>query len=179
MFSRNSAPPSAPQPSGAKKSANGPSIIGPDLKIAGNLITEGDVQCDGTVDGDIHSRSLTVGESAVVNGSITGEIVRVAGVVNGEINARVVELTRTARVSGDVIHATLSIEAGAFIDGLCRHVDPKKAVEIGLATSPAEPRAVESRPAETAKPSLVVTSEVTLSQNAAGQGPASPAKMGL
>ncbi len=174
MFSRNSAPPSAPQPSGAKKSANGPSIIGPDLKITGNLITEGDVQCDGTVDGDVHSRSLTVGESAVINGSITVEIVRVAGVVNGEINARVVELTRTARVSGDVIHATLSIEAGAFIDGLCRHVDPKKAVEIGLAASAAEPR-----PVETAKPSLVVRSEAGLSQNAAVQGAASPAKIGL
>ncbi|MGE4220820.1 MAG: polymer-forming cytoskeletal protein, partial [Alphaproteobacteria bacterium] len=102
----------------------------------GNLATEGDIQCDGSVDGDILSRSLTVGEQAVINGSIAGEIVRVAGVVNGEINARIVELTRTARVTGDIIHATLSIEAGAFIDGLCRHVDPKKSVEIGIAAAP-------------------------------------------
>lgn len=158
MFSRNSAPPSTPPTQAAKKAANGPSIIGTDLRIAGNLVTDGDVQCDGTVDGDIHSRSLTVGERAVVNGAIMGEIVRVAGVVNGEINARVVELTRTARVTGDVIHATLSIEAGAFIDGLCRHVDPKKATEIGLsAAAPAAP--VEPRAVEPAKPSLVVASE--------------------
>ena len=87
--------------------------------------TDGDVQIDGVVDGDVESDFLTIGDSAIVNGSIVGEVIRVAGTVNGEITGRVVELTRTARIAGDINHHSLAIEAGAFVQGLCRCIDPK------------------------------------------------------
>jgi len=104
--------------------------------------TDGDVQIDGIVDGDVESDLLTIGDSAVVNGCVVGEIIRVAGTVNGEITGRVVELTRTARVAGDINHHSLAIEAGAFVQGLCRRIDPKQ---------------IESRPVlEATKPNLVV-----------------------
>ncbi|HZT19564.1 MAG TPA: hypothetical protein VFA23_09190, partial [Dongiaceae bacterium] len=41
-----------------------PSIISSDLKILGDLISAGDLQVDGIVEGDIQSRSLTIGEGA-------------------------------------------------------------------------------------------------------------------
>ena len=106
--------------------------------------TDGDVQIDGVVDGDVESDLLTIGDSAVVNGCVVGEIIRVAGTVNGEITGRVVELTRTARVAGDINHHSLAIEAGAFVQGLCRRIEPKQ---------------IESRPVlEVTKPNLVVAS---------------------
>ena len=112
------------------------------MRISGNLKTDGDVQVDGIVDGDVESNQLTIGDSATLNGCVVGELIRVAGTVNGEITGRVVELTRTARINGDINHHSLAIEAGAFIQGLCRRIDPKQ---------------IEERPAlEGSKPSLVV-----------------------
>ncbi len=107
------------------------------------------MQVDGIVDGDVESNLLTIGDSATVNGCVVGDIIRVAGTVNGEITGRVVELTRTARITGDINHHSLAIEAGAFAQGLCRRIDPKQ---------------IEARPAlEGSKPNLVAagTDEAT------------------
>jgi cytoskeletal protein CcmA (bactofilin family) len=90
-----------------------PSIISADLKIIGNMQSNGDIQIDGQVDGDVQSKSLTVGESAQVNGTIACERVRVCGSVSGEIKADSVVLARSAKVDGDIVHKTLEIEAGA------------------------------------------------------------------
>ena len=75
---------------------------------------DGDIQIDGIVDGDVESNLLTIGDSATVNGSVEGEIIRVAGTVNGEITGRIVELTKSARITGDINHHSLAIEAGAL-----------------------------------------------------------------
>ena len=56
-----------------------PSIISADLTIVGDLKSSGDIQVDGTVEGDIDSRTLTVGEGVTVKGSIVSETVRFSG----------------------------------------------------------------------------------------------------
>lgn len=103
-----------------------PSIISANLRIKGNLHTDGDVQIDGTVEGDVSSRVLNIGEKAVINGAIAADTVRIAGSANGEVTARVVQLSSTARVIGDINHQSLSIDAGAYVQGLCRHIEQKK-----------------------------------------------------
>ncbi len=100
-----------------------PSILSRNLHITGNLVTEGDIQVDGTVDGDIKSVLITVGVEAVVNGAVVGDTVRVDGTVNGQINGRVVQLGKSAKVSGDIIHESLAVEAGAFVHGMCRNIE--------------------------------------------------------
>ncbi|MBO89009.1 MAG: cell shape determination protein CcmA [Rickettsiales bacterium] len=103
-----------------------PSIISADLHIVGNLKADSDIQIDGIVDGDVESKLLTVGETATVNGCIEGEVIRVAGTVSGEITGRIVELTKSARITGDINHHSLAIEAGAFVQGFCRRINPKR-----------------------------------------------------
>jgi cytoskeletal protein CcmA (bactofilin family) len=100
-----------------------PSIISADLKIIGNMQSNGDIQIDGQVDGDVQSKSLTVGESAQVNGTIACERVRVCGSVSGEIKADSVVLARSAKVDGDIVHKTLEIEAGASLQGGVRRLE--------------------------------------------------------
>jgi len=100
-----------------------PSIVSANLRVTGDLESEGDIQIDGHVEGDVRSNSVTVGEHAVVCGAILSQTVKVAGTVKGQINGRIVELSRTAKVTGDIVHESLAIEAGAFIQGLCRHAD--------------------------------------------------------
>jgi len=113
-----------------------PSIISTDLTITGSISSEGEVQLDGTVDGDISAGSLTIGEEASVNGEVHCETLVVRGRVNGSIRARQVQLASTARIEGDIIHATLAIESGAYFDGYCRRSsDPLSDGKGGSASS--------------------------------------------
>ena len=97
--------------------AAAPSIISADLKIVGNLASAGDLQIDGTVEGDITSRRLTVGEGALVQGAILADTVKVYGSVAGEIKANTVNLAKSARVDGDIGHQSIAMEAGASVSG--------------------------------------------------------------
>ena len=136
MFSKASKPPRVPAlpeglpQSGAPVPVEGPrpgvpSIISADLKIVGDLHSGGDLQIDGAVEGDISSRSLTIGESAVVRGVLVAETVRIYGSVIGEVRANSVILSKTARVEGDIVHQSLSMEAGADLIGKLSRLDAK------------------------------------------------------
>ncbi|MEQ9042653.1 MAG: polymer-forming cytoskeletal protein [Alphaproteobacteria bacterium] len=118
-----------------------PSIISANLQIAGDLISNGDLQIDGIIEGNVRSQTLTVGETASITGDVEAESVQVRGTVTGQINARTVTLTKTARVIGDVMHETLAIDAGAYLEGACRHVEAARpAVEtIGVSSVSIEP----------------------------------------
>ncbi len=94
-----------------------PSLIGEDLSVIGDIESAGAIQIDGAVEGDIHCPVLTIGPKASVRGAIVAEIARIAGSVQGRIRAGQVELAKSAEVLGDIVHESLSIEAGAFVDG--------------------------------------------------------------
>ncbi|WP_420565294.1 bactofilin family protein [Thalassobaculum sp.] len=121
MFSSKQKPATRSDAGSPPKAPAAPSIISSDLTINGNLTSEGDVQVDGTVEGDIISNKLTVSSTATVRGAIEAETVVIAGHVTGQIKARHVTLAKTARVIADVIQERLSIEPGAFFEGNCRH----------------------------------------------------------
>ena len=104
-----------------------PSIISPDLRINGDMVCSGDIQIDGWVEGDIQSRNVTVGEGATVHGAVQAENVKICGIVNGQIRADNVVLEKSARVTGDILHKSLSIEQGAFLEGMCKRIDSSPA----------------------------------------------------
>lgn len=125
MFSRNKGP---REPSPVEK-RSAPSIVSNDLRIIGDLHSEGEIQVDGAVDGDIHSHTLLVGETAVIKGEIVAAVVQVHGTIHGQIKGQAVSLARTAHVVGDILHETLSIENGAFLEGHCKRMEERKAPE--------------------------------------------------
>lgn len=101
------------------------SVLSPDLTITGNLRTTGDIQIEGTVEGDIRAHLLTVGEGATVKGEIVADDVVINGRIVGRVRGLKVRLTSTARVEGDIIHKTIAIESGAHFEGsVQRQEDP-------------------------------------------------------
>jgi len=102
---------------------NAPSVIGPDLTINGNLISKGEVQIDGEVQGDIHGTYVVIGEKARITGGIIAEEVIVRGHVMGSLRGKRVMLQSSSHVEGDVFHQTLAIEQGAFFEGKSRRSD--------------------------------------------------------
>ena len=115
-------------PSSTPKPKPAPSILSSDLTIKGNITTTGDVQVEGTIEGDIRAHLLTVGEGATVKGEIIADDVVVNGRVVGRLRGLKVRLTATARVEGDIIHKTIAIESGAHFEGTVqRQEDPLSA----------------------------------------------------
>ncbi len=117
------------------KSPDMPSTISADLKVVGDLHCAGDIQVEGKVEGDIQSKSVAVGEGANVSGAIHAESVQVSGSVKGQIEATSVILAKTAKVSGDVVYQTLTVEAGAQLEGPCSQLaEEKKAAPTASTT---------------------------------------------
>jgi len=94
------------------------SILAADCRLTGDISSDGEVHIDGRLDGDVMCKTLTVGETGVVTGKIGAEIVRILGSVNGQLKAHSVELGPTARVVGDITHASLGVDAGAYVQGV-------------------------------------------------------------
>ncbi len=109
-----------------------PSIVGPEMSVRGDLLSEGEVHIEGTVQGDIRVKHLAVAKDAVVRGDVEAVSVRIAGSVVGTLRAREVVLTATAKMQGDIYHDVLSIEPGAQLEGHCRRLDTAKAAEEPL-----------------------------------------------
>jgi cytoskeletal protein CcmA (bactofilin family) len=107
------------------KGKAGVSVLSSDLTVVGNLKTSGDIQVEGTVEGDIRAHLLTVGETATIRGEIMADDIVVNGRVIGRVRGLKVRLTSTARVEGDIIHKTIAIESGAHFEGsVQRQEDP-------------------------------------------------------
>ena len=126
MFSKSKDTDTAHMPSAPQKQSGKPtgaSIVCADLTVQGTLVSSGEVQIDGRVDGDIRAAIVVVGEKAVVRGDIYAEDARVRGSVEGNIRARKVQLYATCHVEGAILHEAISIETGAYFEGNCRHSD--------------------------------------------------------
>ena len=110
-----------------------PSILSQDLSVSGQIVSSGDVQIEGVLEGDLRSHAVTIGEKARVTGEVSGELVTVRGFVKGTIRARQVHLCASCHVVGDIYHEALAIETGAHLDGVVRREkDPLANASISL-----------------------------------------------
>ncbi len=106
-----------PQKEPVRGARQGPSIVAGDLVIEGNLITGGELQIDGTVNGNVQARGVVVDVQGVVHGEVAAEEVFVRGRVIGPIRGVNVTIVAGARVEGDVSNHTIAIENGAIVEG--------------------------------------------------------------
>jgi cytoskeletal protein CcmA (bactofilin family) len=119
-------------------------ILGKNFVFKGEIESaEGSLRIDGNFEGELQvSGDVLVGETGKVTGSLNARNITIAGQVNGKIEAGAkLELTPTAKVCADAKMVFLSIEEGAFYQGLCEpqiREDQKKRIimpEIGEASS--------------------------------------------
>ncbi len=101
----------------------GPSIIGADVVIQGNIVTGGELQIDGTIQGDVRATAIVVGPQGTVHGEVAGEEIYLRGRVIGPIRGSRVQVFAGAHVDGDIIHDSLAVETGAFCQGTIRRSD--------------------------------------------------------
>lgn len=134
------------QPKKGPVSRAGPSLISADVTMVGKIVSEGEIQIDGKIEGDVRAAALTIGDQGAVTGEIVAETVIVRGNVSGRIRGRKVTLCTGSKVRGDIIHASLAIEPNSIFEGQVKHSqDPMVEGAQPLALNP--PEAASAPPA--------------------------------
>jgi len=107
---------------GSEPSSESPSaetIIGPSVKVEGDLNAVGNVIVEGFVNGKLSSdKDITIGSEAEVTADIKANNATIAGVVKGTISVTGhLTLESTAKISGDIKTGTISVKNGAEMNG--------------------------------------------------------------
>ena len=105
------------QAAAGKSGAQRLSFIGSEVIVSGDIATDSQLQVDGRIDGNVRCAALSQGPEGIIAGNIFAEEARLAGAVEGTVSAGTLTVEATARIMGDVAYETISIEAGASIEG--------------------------------------------------------------
>lgn len=116
--------PAAPRGNGGEASM---SIIGPGMRIVGDLITDGTVRIEGEIRGTIRAtKAVVVGREGLVEGDIFTQDAVIGGRIRGSVVAESrLELQATCDIEG-VVHARaqhLHLEEGARFNGQVQMLD--------------------------------------------------------
>lgn len=112
-------------------------VVGPSVKIQGDLNSEGNIQIQGQVTGTVNtSQSVNVAEGAKISANVMAGNAIISGEVLGNLKITgSLILQATARVAGDISCAILRVEDGAIYSGKCT----MKGGKISGAENSAEP----------------------------------------
>ncbi len=97
------------------------SIIGPSVKIDGDLKSNGNLRIDGTVVGKVKtSQNLFIGETANISADIEAENATISGTIQGNVKVSgALLISSTGKLLGDINCGRLRVEEGAYFAGKC------------------------------------------------------------
>jgi cytoskeletal protein CcmA (bactofilin family) len=132
-------PAAAPQPRRNSPAAGGRAVIGPSIRINGDLSGEEDLVIEGRVEGkvDLKQQSVTIGQSGRVKADVFARTITVEGEVRGNLVAdEQITVRRTGQVQGNLTAPRVSLEDGAKFKG---SIDMEPKGEPRPAAGPARP----------------------------------------
>ncbi len=88
-------------------------------KLSGDLTVPGLMEVSGHIDGKIKADSIMIEANGSAIGELHADSVAVKGRLDGIIYSRDVKLHSSAKVSGEIVYQTLSIESGADVNASC------------------------------------------------------------
>jgi cytoskeletal protein CcmA (bactofilin family) len=96
-------------------------IISNGTKIVGDLISEGDLRIDGTIEGNLKTPGkVVVGKSGVVKGTLNGTDAHFEGKFSGKLSlSGTLTLKSSAHIEGEVVIGKLEVEPGATFNVTC------------------------------------------------------------
>ncbi len=103
----------------AKKPDTPGSVIGPGLRVTGDLKTSEHIRVLGALDGNLHVEgSVDVGPGGRVRGDVSAHSVGVDGRIDGNVIVEdKVELRLTGRIRGDIVAPRVAMVEGSFFRG--------------------------------------------------------------
>ena len=119
------------------------SIIGPGMRIKGDLVTEGTVRIEGTIEGTIRAgKAVVIGKEGEVIGDVVTQDAVVGGRVRGTLTAESrLELQATAQIEGQISARAqhLVLEEGCRFNGQVQMVGDEAQRALPASTSTESP----------------------------------------
>ena len=91
------------------------SLIDEHMRIAGSVVSSGDIILAGGVEGEIKCRNLFVEDNATLTGHITADEAVIAGNVSGEVKTAVLRIKSSGHFDGVIRAAGVEVEDGAVV----------------------------------------------------------------
>ena len=116
----------------SNKTINGlSSILGPELKIDGNINVNGDLLVYGQVNGSIVCKgTINSAKGSVVKGNIHAKNATVNGKIEGDLDVELkATLGKGSHLEGNLQATIITIEEGARFDGMCHMIKNQKKSE--------------------------------------------------
>ena len=93
------------------------SVFAEDLRIEGNIASDGILEFGGQLTGDLTADALVLTTTARVKGNVRARQLTIEGQLQGDVNALKVSIKTGARVMANVAYDQLDIASGAQIEG--------------------------------------------------------------
>jgi cytoskeletal protein CcmA (bactofilin family) len=108
-----------PAPAGRGEPARGPSVIGPHIRVQGDLLGDEDVLVEGRVEGKVLlAREFRVAVGGVVVAEVHAGTVVIAGQVTGDVSATErVEIQPSGSLEGNIRAPKVAVGEGARFKG--------------------------------------------------------------
>ena len=104
------------------------SILGPEIKIDGNIDAKGDLLIYGEVTGNVNSNgTINSSKGSLVQGNINAQNASIHGKIMGDLSVKnKVILGKNSHLEGNLQASIITIEEGAQFDGMCHMVKEEK-----------------------------------------------------
>jgi len=115
-----------------KKTDKVETFIGGNSTFKGEINTSGTIRIDGTLEGNVISDWVVLGEKGIIKGDITSSGIIVGGRIEGNVKAKdIIEIKSKGKIIGDIQTPKLTIMEGGIIEGrTTMQMDEAKVVEL-------------------------------------------------
>ena len=133
-----------PEVTQAPPRARSSAVIGPSVRIKGNISGDEDIVIEGNIEGIIEfaSNEVIVGASGRVRADVSAEVIKIDGEVVGDIAGREkVVISKTGKVQGNIVAPRVTLEDGAKFKGSI-DMDPSESDSVSALRGGAAPGAI-------------------------------------
>ena len=92
------------------------STLAKDIQIHGSIEAKDYINFDGSINGTIKSKTVNLGRSSYVKGTVTADQITVEGEVDGDIQGKDVYIKSSARIKGTIRYSNIDIQDGSIIN---------------------------------------------------------------
>lgn len=100
-----------------------PSIISKNLSIVGDLKSNGTIEIEGEVKGNITTEVVSIRDSGKVNGDIKAKIINIKGIFDGKAYAEKINISENAKITGELEYQSLAVDYGASINCQLKRIE--------------------------------------------------------
>ena len=92
------------------------STLAKDIQIHGSIEAKDYINFDGSINGTIKSKTVNLGRSSYVKGTVTADQITIEGEVDGDIQGKDVYIKSSAKIKGTIRYSNIDIEDGSIIN---------------------------------------------------------------